>query len=493
MAEREQSSSGSGIALAAAILCAVTAIAYFPALRNGFAWDDDLLLTQNKLVKSASGLRQFWFTATQADYWPVTYSALWVQWRLWGMHPMGYHAVNVSLHAANSLLLWAVLRRIRLPGSYLAALIYAVHPLNVESVAWISELKNLLAMLFCLASVWFYARPEGDSARMGWRAYGLSLLCFVLAMLSKGSVAILPLILLGIVAWHRRVRGKDVVVVLPFLAIAVVLALTDVWFQGHGTGQVYRNAGFADRLLGAGAAIWFYLGKAAWPANLTFVYPEWHVSAGRPGWWAPLIAAAVLTAVLWRNRGTWSRPALFAWGYFCVALVPVMGFTDVYFMKYSLVADRYAQIAIIGVIAFAAFCAAKAHATERGMLLSRALAVTVVALLGLLTWRQCGMYRDARTLFLATLESNPDCWMACNYLGATEPQANLPESIAYFERALAIKPDYSEARDNLGVALVRAGRLSEAGAQFEEEARQEPGNPRARANLEWVRRLQREF
>ena len=491
MAEREQSPPRFGIALAAAFLCAVTAIAYFPSLRNGFAWDDDLILTRNSLVKSGSGLWQFWLSGRQADYWPVTYSALWVQWRLWGMHAAGYHAVNLALHLANSLLLWAVLRRMGLPGSYLAALIFAVHPVNVESVAWISESKNLLALLFSLASVWFYAGSEAVSPGTGWRAYGLGLLAFALAMLSKGSAAFLPLVLVGLVAWRRRVEGKDLVLAFPFFAVAAVLALADVWFQKHGTGQVFRNAGPAERLLGAGAVVWFYLGKAVWPAGLAFVYPEWHVSAADPLWWAPLAGAVLLTAVLWRSRRGWSRPPLYAWGYFCAALIPAMGFADVYFMRYSLVADRYAQFALIGVVALAASGLSALRAAAQGALPSRVLTVAVVALFSLLTWRQCGMYRDARTLFLATIERNPGCWMAYNYLGATEPPPALKESIAYFEKALEIKPGYSEARDNLGVALARAGRLPEARAQFEEEAREEPGSPRARANLEWVRGLER--
>lgn len=487
MAERPQTAPRSGIALAAAFLCALTAITYLPALRNGFVWDDDLFLTQNSLLKSASGLWHVWFSGRQADYWPVTYSALWVQWRLWGMHAIGYHAVNVAIHAVNSLLLWAVLRRVRLPGSYLAALVYAVHPLNVESVAWISELKNLMAMLFYLSSIWLYLGSERESPGTGhdWHLYRLSLLAFTLAMLSKGSVAILPMVLLGIVAWHRQVQARDIVRVIPFFAVAAALALVDVWFQKHGTGQVFRNAGLVERLLAAGAVPWFYLAKAAWPSNLTFVYPEWHVSAGNPLWWAPLVATAGLTSILWVYRRKWSRPVLFAWGYFCVALVPAMGFTDVYFMKYSLVADRYAEIAIIGTISFAAFCLAKAGSA----LPFRTGAAAAVAALALLTWRQCAVYRDARTLFLATIELNPGCWMACNYLGTTEPQTRLADSIAWFERALQIKPDYAAARDNLGVALVRAGRLAEAKAQFEEEARQQPENPQARANLEWVRKL----
>jgi tetratricopeptide (TPR) repeat protein len=492
MPVRGKSPLGAGIVPASLLLFAAAVLVYLPALRNGFVWDDDMLLTRNRMLRSVSGLGQIWFSGHQADYWPVTYSALWVQWRLWGLHPLGYHAVNLVLHAANTLLLWSVLRRIGLPGSFLAALVFAVHPLNVESVAWISEIKNLLALLFTLASVWSYlgsGAGDRESVRH-WRSYWLSLLLFTLAMLSKGSVCMLPFVLLGLVAWHRRVRNRDVALLAPFFVAAIALASTAVWFQTHGTGQVFRNAGPLDRLLGAGAALWFYLGKAVWPANLTFVYPEWSISARNPAWWVPLLAAAGLTAVLWRRRCEGARPVLFAWGYFCAALVPALGFTDVYFMRYSLVADRYAQLALIGVIAFAVHCRALWEASGRGSAFARLLPFAAVAALGVLTWSQCAMYRDARTLFLATIERNPRCWMAYDYLGSTCSPAELSRSIAYFEEALAIKPDYAEARDNLGVALGKAGRLAEARAQFDEVLRQDPFNPQARANLEWLRGLQ---
>ncbi len=173
-------------------------------------------------------------------------------------------------------------------------------------------------------------------------------------MLSKGSVAVLPVVLLGLIAWRRRLSARDLVWTLPYFVVSAVLVLTDMWFQKHGLAVVFRHAGFVERLLGAAAVVWFYLYKALLPINLIFVYPQWHIQAGNPLWWVPLLAAAGMTAVLFRYRASFTRPALFAWGYFCAALLPVMGFTDVYFMKYSLVADHYQHLAIIGVMGFVA-------------------------------------------------------------------------------------------------------------------------------------------
>jgi len=501
--ESQKTPSGSTLA-GAVLLCCVTAIAYFPALRNGYVWDDDMLVTGNSLIKSVSGLHKIWFTTESADYWPVTLTAFWVQWRLWGLDALGYHAVNLALHIAEALLLWAVLRQLRIPGAYLAAFIFAVHPVNVETVAWISELKNLMAMLFFLATIWFFIKSEiaspspirrspaaRDEGGPSSRWYALSLLCFLLAMLSKGSVAILPLILLGIIAWRRPINRRDLARLAPFFAVSVALAAVDVWFQRHGTLEVFRHAGFLERLLGAGAAVWFYLGKALWPAHLTFVYPEWHIRTADPLWWIPLLAAIAVTLALWCWDRGWSRAVLFSWGFFCVGLAPVMGFTDVYFMKYSLVANRYEHLAIIGVIGLVAAGwggwqkaeSERRKAKNSAFRFSPAAAGAAICVLSILTWRQCGNYRDARTLFLANLEQNPRSWLAYGYLGSTPPSADRPDGIAYLERALAIKPDYADAHYNLGVALGDAGRLPEAIAQYEEAVRLKPDYVEAHNNL----------
>ena len=410
---------------AGALLAVVALVAYLPVLRAGFVWDDDTFLTQNPLIRAADGLRRFWFTTDATDYWPMTSTTLWVEWRIWGMQAAGYHATNLLLHVAECMMLWRILALLRVPGAFLAAMLFAVHPVNVESVAWIAERKNLVAMLFFLGSVFCFVKKEGASpaqtpgqAGAGRRWYWLSLASFVLAMLSKGSVAMLPLVLLGLVAWKRRVGARDLLELFPFFAAAAVLAAVNVWFQEHGGTEVIRSAGPLDRLLGAAGVVWFYLYKALWPLKLIFVYPQWRVDSADWRWWIPLFSAVIVTILLLRRAlakseaGAIRSPLLAAWLYFCVMLVPVMGFADVYFMKYSLVADHYQHLALIGVVAFAG--SAWARWRFRG---SEAVAAVAVCALACLTWRQCLNYRDAETLYRATIASDPSSWMAHNNLG----------------------------------------------------------------------------
>ncbi len=342
-----------------ALIAVVAGIVYWPSLTGGFLWDDDLLLTGSPLVKAADGLYRMWFTTEPVDYWPLTNSSFWLEWRLWGMNPIGYHVTNVLLHIANAALAWAILRRLQIPGAFFAALIFVAHPVNVESVAWIAQRKNTLSMLFFLLSILWYLKHDNDDehthapGRARW--YGLSLLAFVLAMLSKGSVAVLPPMLLLLAWWQRRaIAPRDLVRTVPFFAVAAGLSLVNMWVQAYGAPEVVRHATLVERALGAGAVLWFYVWKAVLPINLAFVYPQWTINATDLRWWLPLLAAVLVTGFLvWRRDTTWGRPALFAWAFYGLALAPVMGFVDVYFMKYSLVADHYQYIALLAVSACA--------------------------------------------------------------------------------------------------------------------------------------------
>ncbi|MGD0384327.1 MAG: tetratricopeptide repeat protein, partial [Thermoguttaceae bacterium] len=356
--------------------------------------------------------------------------------------------------------------------------------------------------LFFLLSILWYLKADMPTASVGmapsptvhcplptvhWPLfYWLSLAAFVLAMLGKGSVMVLPVLLLAIAWWLRPLRKLDLIKTAPFFLVAAALAGVNVWFQTHGTEAVIRNAGFAERLLGAGGVVWFYLYKALVPLNLVFIYPQWRIEAGNPLWWAPLLAALAVTAVLWRYQKGWGRPLLFAWGFFCVALAPVLGFQDVGFMKYSLVADRYQHIAIIGVISLASAGFVAWQKRTQG-LVRRAATVVAVAAAGILlflTWRQSECYHDNITLYRTTLAINPECWMAHNNLGVNLARAGqLTDAIEHYQQAFRLKDNYPEAHNNLGNALVQIGRPDEAVEHYRQALRLQGDYPEAHDNL----------
>ena len=297
--------------LPAALIVGAALLAYWPVFRAGFVWDDDKFLTENPLIRASDGLRRFWFTAEPPDYFPLTSSMLWFEWRLWGPHAFGYHVVNVLLHAASAVLLWRALLRLKVPGAWLAGLLFAVHPVAVESVAWITERKNTLPMVFYLASILAFLRFEDGcshhddsfhhddttSTTHGTPLYLLSLVLFLLALLAKTSVVMLPAVLL-LCAWWRRgkVAARDLLRTVPFFALALALGLVTVWFQYHSdiAGEVVRTDSLAARAAGAGWAIWFYLYKALLPVNLCFCYPRWTTSASLPAFVPGLLFLAML-------------------------------------------------------------------------------------------------------------------------------------------------------------------------------------------------------
>ncbi len=501
-----------GTAVGISLIVIVAAVIYLPSINGGFILDDGRLVTENDLVRASDGMHRFWCTTEATDYWPATNTTFWIEWRLWGISPTGYHVSNLILHIIESLLIWVILRKMSIPGAFLAALIFTVHPVNVESVAWIAQRKNMMAMLFFLLSILWFLKADMPTAIAGmaparshggpWEPesfssftlhpssflywYWLSLAAFLLAMLSKGSAAVLPVVVLGIVWWLRPLTRRDAVRSLPFFAVAAALAGVNVWFQSHGSEIVIRNVGFAERLFGAGGVVWFYLYKAILPVDLAFVYQQWQIKAGNLWWWLPLAAVIVVTALLWRYRKGWSRPFLFAWGFFCVSLVPVMGFTDVGFMEYSLVADHYQHIAIIGVIALAAagWGIWHQHGKETAYWTTTVVAVTAAGMLAFMTWRQSSIYSGAMTLYQSTVEKNPDCWMAHNNLGLTLfNSGRLQEPIEHYKRALQLKPDYPDACCNMGIALAKLGRLQEAMENYEQALRINPKYFKAHNNM----------
>jgi protein O-mannosyl-transferase len=487
------------------LIIVATCVAYSPAMHGGFIWDDNDLLVNNKLIHAPDGLIRLWFTTEPVDYWPVTYSSFWLEWRLWGTNSTGYHITNVVLHIASALLLWRILAKLSIPGAYLATLLFAVHPVNIESVAWIAQRKNTMAMFFFLLSIHLYLKADerpaaltdnAGGAEQGsrphlaglGRRYWLSLLAFAFAMLSKGSVAILPLALLLIVWWQRRhITRWDLIRCGPFFVLAIALTAVNVWFQTHGTGEAIRSASFVQRIAGAAAAVWFYLAKALLPINLLFVYPQWQINASDWLWWLPLLAAVAVAAMLmWKRNTYWGHALLFGWGLFCVALLPVLGFADVYFMKYSLVADHYQYIAVIGIVALAAALWEnwRVRASRPIRALAPIVAATVAGAFVLQAWRQSATYSDGITLYQTTLARNPSCWMAHNNLGLElDRLGQIHDAIEQYEQTVLLNPNDAEAHNNLGGSLLQTGQSQEAIEHFQEALRIKPNYAVAHNNL----------
>lgn len=465
-----------------ALLLLLTLAAYAPAWHGGMLWDDDGHMTPAEL-RSADGLRRIWFEpGASQQYYPVLHSLFWLLHRIWGDDTLGYHLVTIGLHATCAWLLMLILRRLAVPGAALAAVVFALHPVHVESVAWISETKNTLSGLFYLGAAMAYLRFD---ATRRTRDYALAAVLFVLALLSKSVTATLPVALLIVFWWQRgtlRLR-QDIAPLVPFVVAGGLAGLMTVWVERTfigATGTEF-SLSFVERVLVAGRAAWFYASKLVWPADLIFIYPSWELDPRSVlQWLAPVSLAAVLL-VLWRMRET-SRGPLAAVLYFLATLAPALGFVSVFPFRYSFVADHFQYLASIGIITLA--CAGIAIAARRWTgSPSRAVAATALALavpLGIATWAQAHHYADSETLYRTTIQRNPRAWLAHHNLGFDMLQrGRTSEAIAMFEEAIRIEPTAIEARQNLGSVLLDLGRAAEAIPHFEAALKVRPDYPRA--------------
>jgi tetratricopeptide (TPR) repeat protein len=470
--------------LPVAILFAAVLLAYAPVWRAGFLWDDDSHVTANPSIVGSLGLARIW-TSPAANYFPLTTSTFWVIHALWGLQPRPYHLIDVLFHAASAALLWLVLRRLRVRGAWLGAMLWALHPVQVESAAWIAETKNTQSAIFFLLAIWFFLHwleadpPREHGGRYG--CYALAWVCAVLAILSKASTVMLPVVL-GLCWWWTkgRWRWRYALWLAPFLAISAAASGWTIWEQQVHAGAVGPDWSLSrlERLVLAGRVVWFYLGKLLWPHPLIFIYPRWTPDATRLASYLPALAAAgVFLALWWQRRRV--RPVFFAAAYFGVSLFPVLGFFNVYFFRYSFVGDHFQYLASMGALALAG-----AGLVTIGGWLGEKLPGLVTApgplllvVLGVLTWRQCRNYAGDETLWRATLADNPRCWMAHNNLGAMMVQAGQYDSaVSHLTESLQLHPGVQQAEYNLGLALFRTGRPAEAIPHYEAALRLQPND-----------------
>ena len=466
------------------ILAAVTILAYQPAWHGGLLWDDDNCTTPPEL-RSLDGLRRIWFQPrATAQYYPLLYTSYWVQQRLLGDSPSGYHLVNLLLHIGCVVLVLKILRFLRVPGAELAAIIFALHPVNVETVAWIAERKNTLSGIFALAATFSYLKFDENRSRP---SYALAIGLFLLGLLSKTAIVTLPLAWLMIFWWKRGAISwrRDVVPSIPFFFLSAAAGLVTRWFENTGIGYktTILDLSLLDRCLIAGRAFWFQLGKLLWPSNLMFVYPRWEINAGV--WWQYLFPLAVLglLGVLWNFR-RWSRAPFAGVLIYLFLLLPSLGFLNIYFFIYSFVADHWQYLACLGIITPCAsgIVLLAGHFKRWQGWIEPGVTLLVAGTLFLLTSQQSRMYTDIETLYRTTIARNPTCWMAQVNLGNILYQSNrVPEAMDLFNLAMGIKP--AVAHYSLGNALLQKGRTSGAIEQYKEALRIDPNYAETQNNL----------
>jgi len=475
------------------LLVGAVILVYLPVWHAGFNWDDDNLVTANPCIIGPLGLKEIW-TTSAADICPLTLTTFWLEHALWGLTPLPYHLVNVLLHVACAVLLWQVLRSLRIPGAWLGAALWALHPVQVESVAWISEMKNTESGLFFLFSILFFVRwlrARNLNGRTGWNwNYALTLIFAALALASKSSTVILPVVLCLCVWWMEgQWHWRSLTRVVPIFLMSVAAGVVSMWTQKLQlileSDQQWARA-WPERVVAAGDAVWFYLGKLIWPHPLIAVYPRWTIDAGQWLSYVPLLAVVVVFFILWLKRQSWSRPWFFAFIYFMAGLLPILGLVDMSFFRYSFVADHFQYLASMGPLALAGAGVARLvdFAIPRNAWLRSSLCAGLLLIPGLLSWQRVWAYESEEALWTDTLAKNPNCWLAHDSLGiALSQKGQVEEAIAQLQSALDINPNYVDAHNNLGAILYKRGQVDEAIAQYQMALEFSPINADAHNNL----------
>ncbi len=442
------------------LLIAFVFIAYAPVFHAGFIWDDESHLTRNPCIVGPLGLKEIW-TSTQAVYYPLVLTTFWVLHEFVGLNPLPYHILNVVMHAGSAVLLWRVLRQLGVRGAWLGAVLWALHPVMAQSVAWVTELKNTQSCLFYLLSIYCFLNWEKQS-QIIWR--------------------------------RRRIQWRDAVALAPFVAISALASAWTIWeqkFHARAVGPDWAQ-NWPERLIIAGRAIWFYLAKLFWPHPLIFIYPRWQLQPSQFTAYLPLLLGLMGLIALWFLPGKAGRAVFFAGAYYVISLFPVLGFFSIYFFRYSFVSDHFQYLASMGPVALVAAAGSEgfnrlavSELLGRGVAFVRlGLCTVVLLLLGILTWQQTAVYHDLITLYTTTLALNPGCWMAHYNLGiALRDRGETDQAITHYRQAIALRPGYAEAHYNLGRLLAEKGEFNDAVDHYQAALAMNPDDAEAHNNL----------
>jgi Flp pilus assembly protein TadD len=466
---------------------------YWPAIHGGWIWDDKTEMPQMAALRGPGALWTIWFAPNTGDYYPVKTTLEWLQWQAWGDNTFGYHLTNICLHACSGLLLWHLLKKLGVRYAFLGGLLFVVHPVAVESVAWVDELKNVLSLPFVLLAMLAYIDFDRAGSGKCGRRYFLSLFLFLVAMLCKSSAVMFPFVILLYSWWKRGTpKPRELLSTAPFFAISLALGVVAIWFQKHhgfGGQAAPPLGGVLTRSVRAGLAAAFYFAKGILPVGLMPIYPRWPVDPASLVSYLPWLVFAAVFAWLWTKRATWGRHALFGLGWFFLNLAPILGYIPISHMRFTWTMDHLVYLPLVGLIGLAAAGlgaldsrASRAAASLRGWVPG---AAAVICLwLAVQSRAYAAIFQSEDNFWSYAVRSNPSAWLASNNLGNVFLDRGDPQSaIGHYEQALRLNPEYPEAEYNLGLALAGVGRLPEAIVHYQASLRLQPENGDAYNNL----------
>jgi len=483
----------------AALLFAMTVVSYLPAFGAGYIWDDDFYVTENPLLTAPDGLSRIWFsTDSPSQYFPLVYTTFRIEHSIWGLDPAGYHITNIVVHALNALLLWWLLARLGIGPAWLAAALFALHPVHAESVAWITERKNVLMAFFFFLSLlaWTEFAERSSESRRAIPFYILSILFFVLSLFSKTTACTIPAALV-LILWMKgfRLDLRRWMQIVPFVLLGAAMGFLSIWWEQnvHNVKMTGLALGPVERILVASRAIWFYLYKLVWPTDLSFSYTKWEIDPADPLQYGWLAALGLVLLAGWRWRGALGRGIISGFVFFVATLVPMLGFFILWTFTYTYVADHYQYVAAVGITTI---IAALGHdlARRAGPGMNRVAlgaAAAILIALGAMTWNRCHAYENSETLWYDTISKSSNSWMGHLNLGNIHhARDELDEASDHFRAALEINPKCISARNNLANILISRDRVDEAIAEYRLALRTMPFEPALNHNLAQALKMQ---
>ena len=447
-------------------LILLSLIVYSQAIPGGYIMDDDIHLTDNEnLLQSWHGLWLIWSQPRIANvqYYPLTYTSFWIEYHFWKLEPYGYHLTNILLHCLSAFLLWHILNRLEIQGAWLIAIFFLLHPIHVESVAWITERKNTLScfiyLLAMISYLQFYIKRQRS-------CLFISYFCYILALTAKTVTCSLPVALLAIIWWKQgKIKGKDILSTVPFFIVGVPLALYTASFEKYAMGAIgpYWDLSFLQRLCIASRAWWFYIVKLIWPSSPTFIYPRWEIDIYDFGQWSFLLAALFVVYLLWHLQKKITRGPLGALAIYSATIFPALGFFNIYPMRYSFVADRFCYHASFAILALWGACVYKyKDRLVQHKSLQKWIVITFFLVICVLTYRQSSLYRNELLLWQDTMAKNPNSVIVQNNLGSIYGKRGYPDkAIFHLRRSLELEPT-AKSYYNLGIAYANIGQIEQA-------------------------------